>query len=259
MNSWFSQRIEPMPGCHKFTARRAVSDLWFPGVELPRGARQFISEFPNPFQRPMGGSKARHTLTLQPDGTAGIDTYMSEGGPDTNFGTATAISLRAGAGAQIRGLLKFSPTLPAGCTLVSAILTLTLNATVTVAGTVSIYRILAANSAWTEGAGTWNYQDGAGGGHRWAGDAASNGGTDAGCSVSGTDYSATLMGSFLTVLNDTAGTAYSASLNLTEFAALVAANYGLVLSTTATTSTNFRSSDHATAGDRPKLVIVYDA
>lgn len=121
-----------------------------------------------------------------------------------------------------------------------------------------VHRILSANSGWSESC-NWDYADGAGASDRWAGDSGSDGGVDAGCSVSGTDYSSTQMGSVTWDREGAVGTEYNISLDTTEFAAMVAANYGIVITcpTIWDDRANFCSSDHATTGYRPKLVIDY--
>jgi hypothetical protein len=121
--------------------------------------------------------------------------------------------------------------------------------------TVSAHAILAANSGWLESC-TWNYADGAGASDRWAGDVGADGGADAGCSVSGTDYNAVAMGSALFAASEPAYTQHNFALNTAQMAALVAANYGICIRGGATTK-GYITSDHATAGYRPKLVVDY--
>jgi len=197
------------------------------------------------------------TLTLQPAAAAGIDTSVQEGNADTNYGTDAQIDVLGFASVRSNGLLKFDLSgIPAGAEIISATLSL-FGLGGGSNGTLNIFRILAANSGWTEDGATWNYANSANE-TRWAGDAASNGGTDAGCSVSGTDHSATTMGQISH--SHTADTEGSTELDLDEFALMWANNYGMVIkdSTASATTKQPASSDNPTAGRRPKLVIEYE-
>ena len=132
------------------------------------------------------------TLTLQPDATDGIDTYVYEASANANFGTGVTLSLIGFAALRQRVLIKFDlSSIPAGATIDSATLTLYGQGSGADNTPLAVHRILAASGSWTEAGATWNFQDGVA---RWAGDAASDGGTDAGCTQSGTDFSATTMG-----------------------------------------------------------------
>ena len=88
------------------------------------------------------------TVTL----TADADTYINQGVPGTNYGTANPLSVLARNNANHRTLISFTlPTAPTGCTLGSA--TLRLNHTTATAGrTIAAYR---AGAAWAEGTVTW--------------------------------------------------------------------------------------------------------
>jgi hypothetical protein len=194
------------------------------------------------------------TLTLQPNG-AGIDTYVNSGSPDDNQGANGVFSIDR-VGNILRALLKFDMSaLPPGATVGDATLTLTQSNNQPNEIVVEVARILAANAAWTEAA-TWNFADPATSA-RWAGDAAGDGGADAGCTQA-TDYSSTPLATFTHLSTDGVGTEYNIALNLAEFNAMVAANHGMVIhATTNNVALSFRSSDATTASVRPKLVIVY--
>jgi hypothetical protein len=130
--------------------------------------------------------------------------------------------------------------------------------------TITLYSIASGNAAWTEGtksyaaAGSgepcWNAlaSDGAGGvTTAWAG--------SAGLSTSGTDYEASSLGSFNGNKNDVAGTEYSTALTPSRVEGWFGAtntNYGL-LATLSGNAEDLATSDHATTGYRPKLVVVY--
>lgn len=186
------------------------------------------------------------TLTLQPD-AAGIDTHVYEASADSNYAAWDAFEIRQFGTSRAFALLKFDMGgIPAGSIINGATLYL-YGSGGSYDDTLTLYRILAADSAWTEAA-TWNYADGAS--VRWAGDAAGNGGTDAGCSVSGTDYSGTAIGAaaFAKTLN--AETAFV--LDLTEFRLMVAANHGLRINrANGLNPVRPCTSDHATAANRP--------
>jgi hypothetical protein len=197
------------------------------------------------------------TLTAQPDATAGIDTFTQSNAADTDNSTNGALfAYRNYFGQDRVGLLKFDLSTLTGATVSSAVLSLWY--TTTGSGeanvTVNVQQVLSANSAWVE-TSTWNYRVPST--QRWAGDAGSNGGNDAGCSVSGTDYSTTVDGSttWTTVPADNAERTFTITTSRLE--AMIAANYGWALTCTTNKAATFRSSDYATAGLRPKLVVDY--
>lgn len=196
------------------------------------------------------------TLTLQPDPTAGIDTYTIESNPTTVQTTNVALTVRSLAANRRISLLKFDvSSIPADSTINSATLTLWTAASTGV--TITLNNILAANSAWIEGA-TWDYAVPST--IRWAGDTGADGGTDAGCSVSGTDFSATQLGAFTNVNAEAADTQYDIALTPAQVALWLTANYGFIMRVTAgaTSVNSFRSSDYTTdATKRPKLVVDY--
>jgi hypothetical protein len=191
-------------------------------------------------------------VTLYPT----ADTFVYEGTPTSNSGSGTTINLAGLADYRQRGLIRFDLSELDGAEITSAKLTLT-----TVQSwqwdpvTVYIHRILAANSAWTEAGATWNYAVSSS--TRWAGDSGNNGGPDAGCTQSGTDYSATAIGSYIIAANEAAGTQHEVTLNASEFASMVANNAGVVLF--AEDNVQIASRNHGTAGYRPKLVVEYEA
>lgn len=201
------------------------------------------------------------TLTLQPDAAAGKDTFHYESTPDSAIGTGTELwPYQAGAWRRPI-LLQFSlAALPAGATVSAATLTLADSGAWFIgAGTlqVNFYSILAANNGWIENC-TWNFADGAGASDRWAGDAASNGGTDAGCSVSGTDYNGASIGNIVLTQGNPAGTTYDAAISAAAVQGWATANYGMIGFVAETSKApRLASSDHATAAYRPKLVVDY--
>jgi len=196
------------------------------------------------------------TLTLQPDAAAGIDTYIWTSVPNNEYATRAYLDQLI---PNYPALLLFSglSAITDPNTVTSGTLYLYSTGTDYCSGNQSgyAYRILSANNGWIE-ACTWNYADGAGASDRWAGDTGSDGGADAGCSVSGTDYSSTALGTYTFINNSVDGTEYAISLNLAELKLMVATNVGIYTGTT-TQGWQSHSSDSLTAGYRPKLVVNY--
>jgi len=199
------------------------------------------------------------TTTVQPDGTAGIDTKVNSTQPTRNYGiTGSLLSSTVD-----RMLLRMSlSAIPATDICDSAVLSLfQVGSSAALAFTLTAYKILLANGDWIEGtknnatAGTgepcWDYKEYNTVG--WAG--------SAGLSTSGTDYDATALGTVSGNRSDANGTEYQITLP----AALVETwfgsdtdNYGLLIVTSAGCG-NMGSSDYATAGYRPKLVVNHHA
>jgi hypothetical protein len=228
------------------TVTATYADGWIEWQAITTGATYPITVDPT-FTDGYGG-----------DATTYIDTFLVEPYPDNT--AAASIELRNIYITDNRqpSLLKFTLSSLSGATIASANLYLYTLDTYPTGNTGNIVRrILSGNQYWTEANATWNYQDGSGGGHRWAGDTGSDGGSDAGCSVSGTDYSSSALGAY----TYTAWTAQYAEKNLsldtTEFSSMVSANYGMILTSTNAGNHTFCSSDHATTGYRPKLVVEY--
>ena len=199
------------------------------------------------------------TLTLQPDATAGKDTRLNIGLPSNNFGTNNML-LAAGT----KGLIEFDcSSIPSDATCDDATFYgYQVNTGTALAFTITIYSIAVGNAAWPEGtknnaAGVagdscWNYLDQATGTETaWAG--------SAGLATSGTDYEASSIGSFSGNRSDPDGTEYSTLLTAARVAGWFGVsntNYGMLLTYSAGLG-NLGSSDHTTAGYRPKLVVNY--
>lgn len=179
------------------------------------------------------------TLTLQPDETAAIDTFVQEASPTNAAATSATFAANGAATSRRNALLKFDLSTLVDKSIVDA--TLYIHNITTNAGNQSfpIHAILAANSAWVEGA-TWQYAVPST--VRWAGDTEADAGTDAGCSVSGTDYNATEIGTLEYVGNTAADTEHAVALDLAQFTAMVAANYGMVLRRTPSGIFSFHSA-----------------
>ena len=192
-----------------------------------------------------------------------FDTYLRQASPDSNYATGDAFAFVVTANQQRVGVVFFDVSSIAGSTVTSGTLTLHYNNTNTNAQNFGIYAILAANDGWLEAA-TWNHADGVGASDHWAGDTGNDGGDDAGCTVSGTDYDGTALDTWEKPASPNGGAGSWVDLDLTDAAVqdwVDGSNYGLFIKCTdaATTETVYiRSSDHATADDRPKLVVEYD-
>lgn len=197
------------------------------------------------------------TLDTTPDEAAAFDTMTIRGNADSDQSASTTLGIRQKDATSARvSLIKWDLSGLSGATTTSRTLYLYNQAVVAADQPVTVSRILSANSGWIE-ACSWNYADGAGASDRWAGDTGNDGGADAGCSISGTDYSGTGMGTFTIVTNDPNGTEYAVSLGQTEFETMVGANYGMALWGTANSNNYLHSSSSATAGYRPRLVVEY--
>jgi hypothetical protein len=207
---------------------------------------------------------ATYPITIDPtftdgvggDATTAFDTYVATGSSTDRSG---AWELKAGCltgSESALALFKFTLTSLEGATITDADLYLYDGTISTVAATYHVNRILSANSGWLESA-IWDYADGSGNTDRWAGDTGNDGGADAGCSISGTDYSSTDL-STLALSSGSSGTERDFDLDNTEFANMVNANYGLVVYNPGTYERwYFCSSDNGTTGYRPKLVVTY--
>ena len=230
---------------------RNGNDLLRDGVVVGRVRKPHVEDFDNPedvrpltheFVRLQGQDYILFTLPdltgmsrplidptydETPDPTSGLDTELRQGSATSNFGTDTAVGANASATVGRTGLIKFDlSSIPGDATIDDATLYVYNATLVGGAATLTWYRILAANSTWTEAAATWNKTDGS---TNWAGDTGGDGGADAGCSVSGTDYSSTAIGSSVWASSEAVDTEHIITLNTTEFAAMVDANHGMAM------------------------------
>lgn len=192
------------------------------------------------------------TLTLQPDAAAGNDTWLWSSTANTSYAND---SVMYALGSSARSIVKFTGlvAIPGGAVISAGTLSLWPSVTLP-SSTLTISRVLSANSGWVAGA-THNYANPTS--IRWAGDVGANGGSDAGCSVSGTDYSSSAL-CIRALGGQVANAEVQFTLDATQLAAMVAGNYGFVIVTDNPSSASiFYTSNSSTAGLRPKLVVEY--
>jgi hypothetical protein len=195
------------------------------------------------------------TITIQQAAASAIDTHVRENAATTNYATDVGMDTLVTAGSRRLCFIKFDVSgIPAGSKINSATLSLYNESTSTSTKNFPVHAILSANSAWTETGATWNYATGT---TRWAGDTDNNGGTNAGCSVSGTDYNATACCTINYAANDAANTECVDAITAATVQAWVdGANYGLIVLPTGTSGFYWRTSDNSTATG-PKLYVDY--
>ncbi len=188
-------------------------------------------------------------ITLQPAAVAGIDTEIDQNAPTTAAGTNTSIDIVYATDGDNRDILiKFDlSSIPKGSKIQQATLSLYVDGSISLSMRADVWRILSANSGWTEGGATWNTIDGA---TAWAG--------SAGCETAGVDYSSAALNR---MTSDFVNGWNTFALEPSEFQALIdVGNYGFrvagqVRNPTVSRGVNISSSDHATSAQRPKLYI----
>ena len=191
------------------------------------------------------------TRVLQPDGTTGKDTYLDLSNVNLNYGTSPTLLTLSGASAK-RPLIQFDlSSIPAGATIVSAILSMTCTASAGADLVVGAHRSLV---EWYEGnanggtttinGSTWNWRNHIGS-VPW----------NAGGGQATTDYVATA-----TDNEDTTTTGvynWNVTADVQAFVAGTATNRGWWMIQVGTLSRTWASSDNATAASRPSLTVTY--
>lgn len=213
----------------------------------------FSSAFVKPFRPAFdaGLAAAVVTLTLQPDAAAGVDVLLHKYDPGGFFGNYASCRVND---TWANTLIRFDlSSIPSGAIVIDASLTLWVSYVSAATGTVTLHRILAANADWSESS-NWNYAIPSY--RRWAGDVGANGGDDAGCWISGTDYNATPIASVTKTVDEPVDTEVIFALSVTQVQALLTANYGFALRS-AGVDALYWSSDHTVASKRPRLIINY--
>jgi hypothetical protein len=196
------------------------------------------------------------TLDIQPDGTGGKDTGIRSDNPTTNYGTVESFPVGRDGSNYVRILLEHDlSSIPAGATCISATEYLTTTYQdfyPSFARPVSLYELRAGRAGWTEAGATWNTYDGA---NAW---------TAAGCADTSADRQAAAVGTGTTNGSNPGGT-FALTLDPAAVAGWFGdsnANYGLLLRGDNETQTGWKSaialSDHATAANRPRLVVEWE-
>jgi hypothetical protein len=195
------------------------------------------------------------TFSVQPDASAGKDTWISSTYDNKNYGIRNNLYLGGGT----ITLICFSvASVPAGSTCTAATFYCWLDAAAGGTKTVTIYSVASGNNDWIEGASNgainagepcWSWK-----GYNtvaWAG--------SAGMSTADTDYESASLGSFVHTNGDAANTAYTAALatdRIAQWFGSDALNYGLMLKSSGDFA-HIWSSDHTTPAYRPKISIDY--
>lgn len=180
------------------------------------------------------------------------DTYISSPNADTNYATAATwywytakpLLARADLSSLVGKVITAASLFVRNATGNSTIRTYTM------------YRILAANSGWTVAQSTWNHAD-AGDDIHWAGDTGADGGADAGCSVAGTDYANAAMGTYNYPGGAYIGYNEIPISDLDEFSAMIAANHGFIVTSTAASLLQWYLTDNTGTDKDPYLSVTY--
>ncbi|MEK7784775.1 MAG: DNRLRE domain-containing protein, partial [Chloroflexota bacterium] len=190
-----------------------------------------------------------NTLTLQPNGTAGVDTRLASNLPNANYGTDDKLYVgESNQNSSVhRSLLRFDLSgIPANATITSATLSLWLTDDYSDnARTFSAYRV---KRTWTEDGATWNA---AASGSNW--------------NTAGLDLTADAEGTAIGSRSMTASEANGEkqwtldAAKVQEWVSGAFANNGLLLRAGVELNDQYRfaSSDYVLPGWRPKLVIHY--
>lgn len=204
-------------------------------------------------QLPAGDLRFDPTFETQPAADDGKDNYTQSTTPTKN--NSTLANIRISDTFIWRGLLEFDLSAIPANAVVSAV---TLDYYVTDTGSPgpTFSRIMPAND-WVEDESCWNHPKS---GSYWAGDADEDGGADAGCSQSGTDYDATPAATGSGIIG--ARTATFTEDGVADVQGWIDgswANNGLVITGGATTRIKIASSDEANADQHPKFTVEYEA
>lgn len=186
-------------------------------------------------------------VVIQPDGSAGKDTYIYMWKKTWNYGLATSLWVKNDfADSYAYSLLSFDmSSIPSHVKIISATLELWQHSPTSTGGVVSVRRVL---NDWTEGTKTngigttsWNERDT---GLTW--------------SSPGGDYSVTTDGSSIVPAAAIRWSQWDISQLVADWVSGKQVNYGFTLvPESANTFASFRSSDFSTEVQRPKLTIEY--
>ena len=185
------------------------------------------------------------------------DTWVQEDFAGTNNAANVVLAARGTAAARRRIFIRFADIaaqIPNTWTIGSSVLTLFNAISDGTARTFSVHVPSTANAGWTT-ALTWNFRLPSSA--RWPGDAASDGGTDAGCTVATTDFVAVAEGTIAYTASTPLDTPHTVSL-LASTQAIVTGgvNTGwLIVLPDAVANFTFHSNEAANAALRPTLTV----
>jgi hypothetical protein len=188
-------------------------------------------------------------LTVQPDASAGLDSYITSANTDVNFGNTDVMPIGTShvgkSTTYSRGILRFDlSAIPPSATVTSATFTLVQGTGTTISGFTDFFAQRVTQPGWTEFGVTWNTYDGS---HSWSspgGDSSSTG-----------RATATINSGLPDLVFSVAALVIDAIANRGGVLHL------LVIGPESGSTNNFvvvNSSDAATASARPKLVVNYD-
>jgi len=189
------------------------------------------------------------TITLQPGAADGVDSYMQEINPNTNYGSDVLMLVGHGVtdGYRQNSIVKFDySSIPKGSRIDEMEMTLYVYAATD--NSAYAYRVLV---SWTEGEVTWNSRDGA---NNWAGGGCTGSGTDRDTSYfQRKDVPSGGSGFYTWVFSNGGQTMMQAHFEN---------NQGILLTDdlngTGTARTiQFATSDETDANTRPKMVVDY--
>ncbi|MCC6299252.1 MAG: DNRLRE domain-containing protein, partial [Anaerolineales bacterium] len=196
-------------------------------------------------------TSAVNTLTLQPSAAAGVDTYLLSSYSTTNFGTSNEMGVGEANDATNRigrSLIKFDlSSIPANATITSATLSLWTNTDYSSNDrTIRVYRLKA---AFNESQATWNARA-AGSNWQTAGASGVN------------DRESADIGSALILSNEPLNIEKQITLTPSQIKEMIDGTFTnngfiIVADTELNDGFTYKTSDHATGSQRPKLVIQY--
>jgi hypothetical protein len=175
-------------------------------------------------------------FTIQPDASAGKDNYMLSNAATLNFGTATIVSIKNDATSEHRPLLQFDvSSVPEN--IKNAKLWLYRSSGNSYTSDIAVHRV---TQSWTEAGSNWNTYDGS---NSWG--------------TSGGDYDSNVFDK-KTVAAANGWYSWDITSLVEGWTSGIYTNNGLLLKhdyNADAANPYFRSSDYATASERPKLVI----
>lgn len=185
------------------------------------------------------------------DVTTAKDATIFGGAPTTNYGSITTLKIvKEGSGSDImRSLIEFDlSSVPAGSTCNSATLTLRIITVEYYAGYIDFHELLSGRDGWDEAQVTWNVYST---GNSWG---------TAGCSNTSTDRAAATIGQYTGTITPSAINVALSTTDVADWFGASNANYGMLIKGNTEPDwerVELASSDHATTGYRPVLVVDY--